>query len=114
MVVARVRFFDNWNWPISLVTLYVMASIYIISCAVRLQLAAWTARRTAIDKLQITLNKIKFSEPGRSEQVEYLIEHIESLRKGAFRPFLENPVIHVLLGSGGAGLLILVRFFLPS
>ena len=113
MIAARWRYFDNWDWPVPLITVYMMCSVYMISCAVRLQLAAKEARRKAIDELQTTLDGIRFVEPKRSEQIDYLIGRINSLRQGAFQPFLENPVVHVLIPSGGISLFTLLRF-LPA
>lgn len=113
-VVARVRYFDNWGFPIALVIVLLVYLFHVLGCAIALQVAARRARRTAIDDLQRTLEQIKFSQRKRARQIEYLVDEIESLRQGAFRPFFENPVIHVLVGSGGAGLIALLRFFPAS
>lgn len=110
MIAVRWQYFDNWDWPISLMTVYMTGSFYIISCVVRLQYAAKKARKQAISKLQKTQDRIRFVDSKRSEQIEYLIGRIKSVKQGAFTPFFENPVVHVLIPSGGMSLLALLRF----
>lgn len=114
MILARNRYFDNWNFPFSLVIVFLVCFFHALGCAIALQRAAGRARQTAVGELQRRLNWIKFTQPERSQEIEYLIRQIEALRQGAFRPFLEKPIVHVLFGSGSIGLLTLLRFFYPS
>ena len=113
MVAARFPYFDNWNFPISLIITYSIPSIYLIICAIELQRTAKEVRAKALDYLRARLFAARFGEnenEKRALKLTRLITEIESIREGAFRPFLENPVIHVILGSGGAGLLALLKY----
>lgn len=114
MILTRSQSFDNWGFPMSLVIILLVYFFHAMGCAIALQASARKARRTAIGELQKTLHNLNFSEDRRRKQIEYLIEQIESSRQGAFRPFLENPVVHILIPSGGLSLITLLRFLLPS
>lgn len=113
MVAARFPYFDNWNFPISLIITYSIPSIYLIICANKLQRTAKEVRAKALDYLRARLCTAQFGKnenEKRALKLTSLITEIESVHEGAFRPFFENPVIHVILGSGGAGLLALLRY----
>ncbi len=113
MVAARFPYFDNWNFPISLIITYSIPSIYLIICAMKLQRTAKEVRAKALDYLRARLYAAQFGKnenEKRALKLTSLIAEIESMREGAFRPFFENPVIHVILGSGGAGLLTLLKY----
>jgi hypothetical protein len=113
MVASRFPYFDNWNFPISLTISYAIPAICLLICAVALQRTAKKVRAKALDYL----NKQRFAAKlgkednrKRALKLTYIIKEIESIHEGAFRPFYENPVIHVLFGSGGAGLLALLKY----
>ena len=113
MVAARFPYFDNWNFPISLIITYALPSIYLIVCAIKLQRTAKRVRAKALDYLNERLFASRFGQDEnrkRALKLTRLIREIESVHEGAFRPFFENPVIHVILGSGGAGLLALMKY----
>ena len=113
MVAARFPYFDNWNFPISLIITYSIPSIYLIICAIELQRTAKEVRAKALDYLRGRLFAAQFGKnenEKRALKLTRLITEIESIREGAFRPFFENPVMHVILGSGGAGLLALLKY----
>ena len=113
MIASRFPYFDNWNFPLSLVILYAIPSIYLIICAINLQRTAKKVRAKALEYLNGRLFAARFGENENSRfalKLTRMIREIESMREGAFRPFYENPVIHVILGSGGAGLLALLKY----
>jgi len=113
MVAARFPYFDNWNFPLSLIITYAIPSIYLIICAIALQHTAKRVRAKALDYLNEKLFEARFGKVENSKRdvkLTHIIREIESMREGAFRPFFENPVIHVILGSGGAGLLALLKY----
>lgn len=113
MVAARFPYFDNWNFPLSLIIVYAIPSIYLIVCAVKLQRTAKEVRAKALDYLNEQRFAARLGEnenKRRALKLTYIIRKIESMREGAFRPFYENPVIHVILGSGGASLLALLKY----
>jgi hypothetical protein len=113
MIAARFPYFDRWNFPVSLIIAYTIPSIYLIICAIVLQRTAKRVRAKALDYLNERLFAARFGKGENEKRVLKLtsiISEIESIREGAFRPFFENPVVHVLLGSGGAGLLALLKY----
>jgi hypothetical protein len=117
MIAARARYFDNWNFPYSLIIVYAIPLTYLISCGIGLQRSAKKSRQKALDNLREKLFKARFGQAenrSRALKINRMIREIESIQEGAFRPFLQNPVIHVILGSGSAGLLALLRVFLSS
>jgi hypothetical protein len=117
-IAARNRYFDNWNLSLSLIIVYAVPSIFMVCCAIGLQHCARRARQTALNNLRRKLFTARFGKTqnrSRAIKIKYMIEEIRSLRQGAFRPFMENPVVRaILIPSGGAGLLTLLRFLLPS
>jgi hypothetical protein len=111
MLLARNRYFDNWDFPISLIIVFLVNFTFALVSAILLRRVAEQSRRVAIDRLQIKLvNSAGAGEKDHTKQLETMIEEINSLQKGAFSSFIGNPVMHVLLGSGGAGLLALLKY----
>ncbi|MFX0198184.1 MAG: hypothetical protein ACFFCW_18865 [Candidatus Hodarchaeota archaeon] len=112
MAIARHPYFDNWNFPISLIIAYAIASIYPIICAIKLQNNAKRVRAKALDYLNGRLFEARFGKNENRKlalKLTRMIREIESKREGAFRPFYENPVIHFIFGSGGMSLLALLK-----
>ena len=116
MFVARTRYFDNWDFPNSLIIIVILYLVYIISCALVLRHLAEHVRSLALKGLQTELGKVAgiSSEQSRIDKLERMIEEIKYIREGAFRSFTEHPVIRVIFGSGGAGLLALLKNILFS
>lgn len=117
LIAARARYFDNWSFPYSLILVYAIPLTYTISCAIGLQRTAKKSRQKALNKLRKKLFAARFGEKEnkhRAVKINRMIREIESIKEGAFRPFLQNPVIHVILGSGSAVLLAILRLVLPS
>jgi len=140
-IAARMPYFDNWGFPALLFIVYAIPCAYILGLMASLQLAARRARAAALFRLQEQLEAIDFgsdqpptstatTENGQAtpttelraeelkakrERIERLISAIEELREGAFRPFMENPIVHALLiPSGGAGMLAVLTYLLPG
>jgi hypothetical protein len=142
LIAARMPYFDNWGFPPLLFIVYAIPTAYILGLMATLQLAARRARATALYHLEQKLAAIEegVSPPvgptkqtkgtGQAKpsaqrrqapaektraQIERMISEIEELREGAFRPFLENPIVHALLiPSGGAGMLAVLTYLLPT
>jgi hypothetical protein len=73
-----------------------------------IELACQEAEKKALE-LGKTARKVE------RKRLERIISEIEGLREGAFRPFLENPIVHALLiPSGGAGMLAVLTYLLPG
>lgn len=112
MFVARTPYFDNWDFPISLIIIFLLNSTYALVCAMRLRREAEKTRELAIKRLKKELVKAAAGRSTRStEQIKAMIEDVRSIQQGAYSPFSENPVVHaILIPSGGMSLLTLLRF----
>jgi len=107
LVVARSRLFDNWDIGGAVLILLVVYMLWSIAMAALLNLSAERARRKALegmaaDELWLNgagsdFNKIATAFPG-------LRAEVKALRKGAFAPFFEQPLVQaILVPLGGAG-----------
>ena len=129
MLVSRMKFFDGWDWPWSLILIFGLGSAYAVTCAVVLRRAAEQARRVFLDRLREQLCKVFGSarpggddlvEPAGAEsssgdggasqrQLELLIREVEGLQRGAFGHWSRNPLIRALmLPFGGLGAMALL------
>jgi hypothetical protein len=116
MFVARNRYFDNWNFPISLIILFLLNATYALCCACMLRHEAEKTRRVALDRLQKErVEAMGCDDESLTRQLGAMIEEIESIRQGAYSPFTANPVLHaILIPSGGISLVTLLRFLVLS
>jgi hypothetical protein len=115
LVVARWPLIDRWDVPLSLGA--ALAASFVIACvnAWLMQRAASRARRTAVARLEALLLE---SRGGAGTgypaipHLEALIRAIQTLRRGAFVPFVEQPIVRaVLLPFSSAGSLYLIDLF---
>jgi hypothetical protein len=114
IVLARLSYFDNWNLPLGLALVYLVIAAYAAHCAIALRRAAEQARERAINKLNYALlegdekvqSKMLLPEENKliAEEIKLTIEHIKSIREGAFQPWSQQPVIKALLFPLGGGL----------
>jgi hypothetical protein len=112
LLVARASIFDNWTWPLSLMLIFTLNSMWAIGSAGFLRRAAEQLRDSAISKLRLLRVK-NFSIPGRAQIFDELIAEIRGLKKGAFAPLTEQPFIRAILyPSGGLGLLAVAQHLL--
>ncbi len=120
MVVCRSRLFDNWddgNLVLGIVGFYLLVSVVL---AATLNLAAEKARRRSLERMEAdalwlegTIGGVDEENRKRREKLltvfRMLIEQVRSLRKGAFAPFFEQPLVQAVLvplsGAGGVKLL---------
>jgi hypothetical protein len=114
MLIARGRYFDNWNMPLGLCMVILLSLIYAIYCAIALRRAAEKARRTAIEKIKMARFKesvrLKPSEK-KVDQFNMIIETIRSMREGAFASIPNQPWVQSLaLFFGGSGSLVFLNY----
>lgn len=103
VVVSRLSFFDNWNTPLAVALIYLTLATYAFISVFILHKAAEQARRFTIDALEDMMIG-KYHEKDVADEFRVLIERIRSMRRGAFRPLAEQPVIKALLLPFGGGL----------
>ena len=115
MVVARWSVFDDWDIPLALAIVFIAG--FMIACvnAFLMQRAATRARALALERLQALQLQSKGQGPGAypiPAHLDAIAESVRSLRKGAFVPFTEQPLVRAaLIPFGSAGGLYLVDLF---
>ncbi|MHC4741553.1 MAG: hypothetical protein ACYS8Z_06570 [Planctomycetota bacterium] len=112
MILARNRYFDNWNFPPFLIAIFIMNFGFALICGCILRWEAEKSRDIALRRLQALLVRATAKGNKRcTKWLETIIDDIKSVRRGAYSPFSENPVLHaILIPSGGVSLLTLLRF----
>jgi len=116
--LARNEWWDHWNWPWWLIAIYALNLTLAAASVVILQNAA----RKAKSEAEATLDaKVKLLQAATAEseatnnasQAESLLEEVRKLRRGAFVPFWESPVLGaILLPSGGTAFLQMLVWFM--
>jgi hypothetical protein len=117
MIVARSRMFDNWDVGGPVLIILAGYVLWSIAMAALLNLGAEQARRKAVDGMQADLLWLQGAGPDYKDLADCfstLIEQVRTLRKGAFAPFFEQPLVQAILvplgGAGGIQLLDLVLY----
>ena len=112
MLVARNDFFDRWDWPPSLLLFFGVSSAYAAYVVWALRRSAENAREALLKKLQLKLlAALGRPQDGLGQQLQLLIQQVESCQEGAFAPITQQPVIKALLMPfGGAGVLGLLNY----
>lgn len=116
MLIARDGYFDDWDFPVGLMAMYVLGVVCIVACAVLLRRAAEEARKKAVGNLKNKLFLVKGRGPKHghvADQISLTIQEIEAEREGTFAPWAQHPVFGaVLFPSGGVGLIALLEYLL--
>ena len=100
MLVARSRYFDNWDFHAGLLVLYLLSAAIAIVCAVVLRKAGERARKEAIRGLlsKLTQEEAKGEKDGpRPKHIRQMIEEIQETHQGAFADFLDQPWVRAAL-----------------
>jgi hypothetical protein len=104
LLVARTRFFDNWDWPIALIAVFLFDGALVVFETLSLRWTAKRARRRTLERMQ--LQRDTATRWGECEWGRALSE--VKRHTGAFSPLMESPAIPALLlpisGVGGAAL----------
>jgi hypothetical protein len=126
MIVARNSYFDNWDWPWSLIIILALNLAWAIYCSVQLYRAARKARRTALDRLSehrlhalyqagiVQSGEQRAQLQTRVKMIEETVGEIRHLSRGAFAPLSDQPFFRaILFTSGSIGIGSLMKF-LPN
>jgi hypothetical protein len=107
MVVARSRLFDNWEIGGSVLAILLMYLLWSIALAAMMNFSAEQARRKAVSGMEADLRWMKGAGKayeGLAGTFEDLLQDVRTLRRGAFAPFFEQPLVQaILVPLGGAG-----------
>lgn len=114
LFVARLQIFDNWS-PNNVVFIVLVGFLlWMIGVATVLNIGAEIARRRALEFMQMDLLWLKgcssAEDQALAEQFPSLIAQVKELRRGAFAPFFEQPLVRaVLVPLGSIGGLQLIE-----
>ncbi len=110
--ISRLSYFDRWDMPAGLLIVILLGLGFSISCAIRLRGKAEQFRKDVLKRLweqQVRLAGEGNESKGLSKKIDLMIDHIKSIRSGAFVPFIEQPWVRatlIFITSGG-GLTVL-------
>jgi len=113
MILSRSPLFDNLGTPYQLMVVFGVSGLYAAACAFKLRGVAERARGMALERFTHLLVRAKgqAGAPAIASQIEIMTREIESLRRGAFAPLTEQPVVRaLLLPISSAGGLTLFRY----
>ena len=108
LFMGRLRYIDNFPWPVPLIAFLAILFIYMFGCTVLLRSVAEKGRRRVIQRLNDHL--VSARDPDNIRKTQLTLDEIRAEARGAFSPFSENPIVRALLiPSGGASLLALIE-----
>lgn len=107
LIISRNRYFDNWHTPVVLAVVIALGAVYAWCCAFVLRRGAEKARSAVVDRLtkaQVRLQSEKTPDGQQMQYLGFVLGDVRSMRKGAFAPLSQHPVVQaVLLPFGGLG-----------
>jgi hypothetical protein len=115
MMVARNRFFDDWDTPPGLYVGFGLSLAYIVGCVVALMVRATRLRRNALRHLRARLRRLLGSGAGAADldRVKLMIDDVERADEGAFAPLTRQPILGALaVMFGGAGISAVVQYLM--
>jgi hypothetical protein len=113
LFTSRHTYIDGFDFPISLVLIFALTAILVVTNSLALRRSAKMAKARALTCLENKLNKLSEKMPDEEKQkkeIEWAINAIENNERGAFLPFHQHPVFATALPSGAYGLLILAEY----
>jgi len=112
MIISRLTYFDRWDWPLSLVAIISLNSLYAIVAAAVLRRSAERTRNEALNTLRE--ERIRCLAKGEDRPVrllDRLLDEIKSLSRGAFAPITQQPIVRAfLVPFGGIGIAVFLEF----
>jgi len=111
-LLSRARIFDNWDFPLTLMSLFIYGAGYLFYKAWCIQREAKKCKEEVIGKLKT--RQIHYKVQGQSyleELTSLLIEDTQNYKQGAFLPFIEHPFFKaMLLPFSGFGAMALLEY----
>src|SRR5262249_52721343 len=113
MIVSRSRFFDNWNWPPSLIVINTCGLGLVFWCAAVSRRTARRGRANAVKQVSTLFATAEgldaSTERPNAVDLRKIREAIHGIRSGAYGTLAWDPsVLAVLIPSGGYALFMLV------
>ena len=112
LMLARNSYFDLWTWPMSLILVFAVLSMFIIASGLVLRRSAESARSRSLRNLTNLLSRLEASADDEKRRripvVRMVMDDISSIRTGAFSAWSDNPVLRaIMLPFGGTGIMVL-------
>jgi hypothetical protein len=109
LVISRLSYFDNWDWPLAVVIVFAAMCLYSYYIGLKVRTAAAGARDHAVKKLEHHLAAC--SDETTCDKIRALIDSVRNERRGAFSTLSQHPVVAtILLPSGGLGIWALLEY----
>ena len=110
LLVSRNAIWDRWSWSPVLIIVFSLNLLLVIGSVIMLRTSARKAQEVGIVRLKAKVQQERQATRTVSEQqadvAQKLLDEVQNLRKGAFVPFWQNPVVGaILVPSGGTALL---------
>jgi hypothetical protein len=114
IICARSPLLDNWGWNPSLLVMLGFSAALILLSAYALRLAAEGARDAALRRLGMELLRAKARDDKLgAELLTTAVQSVQNVSEGAYRPFLQQPIVRgLLIPFGGYGGLAILEYFL--
>jgi len=112
LIISRLSYFDRWDWPLSLIAIMGINSLYAILAAAILRRSAERTRAIALDRLRQGRVRCLAANDDRGVRLsDRLLGEIESIQRGAFAPLTQQPVMRAfLVPLGGIGTAAFLEF----
>ncbi len=114
LLISRLFYFDKWHTPLGLAIVISMSAFLAWICAVILRRSAETLRADVLSRLENRLTRVYAGEsPDKTEveRIQYVLREVKEINRGAFAPYLQQPVLQSLLVPvGGLGGIKILEF----
>jgi hypothetical protein len=104
LLLARNGWWENWSWPPGYIFSFVCGLLLALASVWILQNAAKQSKQQAQEDLERKAAEAHArEEPPRSKasQAEKMLDELRNLKRGAFVPFWQNPVVTAFFASSG-------------
>jgi hypothetical protein len=104
LLLARSGWWENWAWPTGYIFSFLCGLLLALASVLILQNTAKQSKQKAEKNLELKAAQAHArEEPPRSKasQAEKLLDELRNLKRGAFVPFWQNPVVTAFFASSG-------------
>jgi hypothetical protein len=104
LLLARNGWWENWSWPPWYIFSFVCGLLLSLASVWILQNTAKQSKRQAEKNLERKAALARAREeppPSKASQAEKLLDQLQHLKRGAFVPFWQNPVVTAFFASSG-------------
>jgi hypothetical protein len=111
LILARTEIFDAWTWNLPLGMFFGSLAAVCLATVLMLRRAAERDRAAALEQVQ--RDRLTAASDEIRSSLEEIERQISALRRGAFVPLQENPVVaSLLIPFSGIGAVEVLKFWL--